>query len=273
MKFTVGFSPCPNDTFIFYALLHHKINTSGLEFEPVMEDVETLNRKAFKTELDITKMSFAAYKLVQDQYQLLDAGSALGYNCGPILISKRKIAEAEVNGCSVAIPGRNTTANFLLSFFFPSLKEKKEMIFSSVEDSVLNEQADLGVIIHENRFTYEKKGLRKVADLGELWEEKTKFPIPLGGIFVKSTMSSEIARKIDSIIRDSVIYAFDHPEEAIEFVKQHSQEMDEEVMWQHIRLYVNDYTISLGETGKAAVNEFLAIAANDNTTALNQSLL
>ncbi len=261
MKFSLGFSPCPNDTFIFFALLHNKIDTRGFEFVPVIEDVETLNRKALRNELDVTKLSFATYTQVQQHYYLLDAGSALGNNCGPLLISKREIHTEEIPGCTVAIPGEHTTANFLFSFFFPRVKAKREMVFSAIENSLLEDDVDMGVIIHENRFTYEKKGLKKVADLGELWEQQTKLPIPLGGIFAKKNLGEEIIITLDRLIRDSVLYAFAHPEEAIEYVKQYSQEMKEAVMWQHIKLYVNDYTVQLGEKGNAAIEKFLSLAA------------
>lgn len=259
MKLSLGFSPCPNDTFIFFALLHNKIDTRGLEFTAVIEDVQSLNRKALNNELEVTKLSFAAYTLVRHHYQLLDAGSALGSNCGPILISKRKISAEEIPKCSVAIPGEFTTANFLLNFFFPRVKSKREMIFSEIEEALLTERADLGVIIHENRFTYEKKGLQKVADLGELWEQETNLPIPLGGIFAKTNLGEEVIGTVDDVIRESVLYAFAHPEEAMHYVKQYSQEMDEAVMRLHIKLYVNDYTVSLGEKGRAAVEKFLSL--------------
>lgn len=267
MKLSLGFSHCPNDTFIFFALLHHKIDTRGLEFTPVIEDVESLNRKALNNELEVTKLSFAAYTLVRPHYQLLDAGSALGNNCGPILISKRKISEDEIPECSVAIPGEYTTANFLLNFFFPRVKSKHEMIFSEIEEALLTKETDLGVIIHENRFTYEKKGLQKVADLGELWERETNLPIPLGGIFAKTNLGEEIISRVDDLIRESVLYAFAHPEEAMNYVKQYSQEMDEAVMRMHIKLYVNDYTVSLGEKGRAAVEKFLSLQAREQQTA------
>lgn len=259
MKLSLGFSPCPNDTFIFFALLHNKIDTRGLEFIPVIEDVESLNRKALNNELEVTKLSFAAYPHVRHHYRLLDAGSALGNNCGPLLISKRKISDEEIQESTVAIPGKYTTANFLFSFFFPRVKSTQEMIFSSIEEALLNEETDLGVIIHENRFTYEKKGLLKVADLGELWERETNFPIPLGGIFAKTNLGDEIISTVDYLIRESVLYAFAHPQEAIEYVKKYSQEMEEAVMWQHIHLYVNDYSISLGEKGRAAIEKFLSL--------------
>lgn len=260
MNLTLGFSPCPNDTFIFYALLHEKIDMKGIRFTPVIEDVETLNRKAFLGELDITKISFAAYLQLQERYILMNSGSALGNNCGPLLISKRKLELAEVANCSVAIPGNHTTANFLFNAFFPVHGNKKELIFSEIENAVLQEETDLGVIIHENRFTYEQKGLKKVADLGELWEQTTGHPIPLGGIAIKRSISADLAGTVDDLIRKSVLYAFAHPDEAIAYVRTYSQEMDEAVMWQHIHLYVNDFTISLGERGKSAINKFFEYA-------------
>ncbi|HYV91025.1 MAG TPA: 1,4-dihydroxy-6-naphthoate synthase [Chitinophagales bacterium] len=260
MKISVGFSPCPNDTFIFYALLNHKFNTGDLEFEPVIEDVEELNRRALRGEIAVTKLSFALFSQVESTYQLLNSGSALGNNCGPLLISKRAISEHEIAQCTVAIPGIHTTANFLFSFFYPVVKQKREMLFSKIENALLNEETDLGVIIHENRFTYQKKGLKKVADLGELWERKTNLPIPLGGIFAKKNLGEETIATIDHLIHESILYAFANPLEAIEYVKQYSQEMEEEVMWQHIRLYVNDFTVSLGDKGHAAVEKFLELA-------------
>jgi 1,4-dihydroxy-6-naphthoate synthase len=261
MKFTLGFSPCPNDTFIFYALLHNKIDTKGLEFFPVIQDVESLNRKAFAGSLDITKLSFATYFHVQHLYQLLDSGSALGSNCGPLLISKKEINAEDIPKCSIAIPGANTTASMLFNFFYPKAKNRVEMLFSEVEDAVLNGTTDLGVIIHENRFTYEKRGLKKVEDLGELWELATGFPIPLGCIAANKHLPLEIITTVESLIRESVLYAIAHEDEVIPFVKKYSQSMDEEVMWKHIRLYVNDFTISLGEKGNAAVNHFLSHAS------------
>ncbi|MCY7410442.1 MAG: 1,4-dihydroxy-6-naphthoate synthase [Chitinophagales bacterium] len=261
MKFTLGFSPCPNDTFIFYALLHNKIDTQGLEFFPVIEDVESLNRKAFAGSLDITKLSFATYFHVQHLYHLLDSGSALGNNCGPLLISKRDISAEEISKCSIAIPGINTTANLLFSFFFPKAKNRRELLFSEVEDAVLNGTTDLGVIIHENRFTYKKRGLKKVVDLGELWEQATGLPIPLGCIAANKNLPENIISTVSSLIRESVLYAFNNPDEVILFVKKYSQSMDEEVMWQHIKLYVTNYTVSLGEKGNEAVAEFLSQAS------------
>lgn len=260
MQLRIGFSPCPNDTFIFYALLHGKIDTCGITFHPVLADVESLNRKAIATELDITKISFAAYPFIQGHYILLTSGSALGNQCGPLLISRKIIRAEDMALHSVSIPGKHTTANFLFETFFPQHGPKTEMVFHDIEDAVLLGKTDTGVIIHENRFTYEKKGLRKIMDLGEQWEQSTGHPIPLGGIAIRRTINHDVAILVNKLIGQSVQYAFAHPEEAISYVQQHAQEMDHTVMWQHIKLYVNDFTISLGEKGKAAIEKFLDYA-------------
>jgi len=189
---TLGFSPCPNDTFIFDALLHGRIDTEGLVFEPVMEDVEALNRRAFAGELAVTKLSYHAFAHLTDQYALLDAGSALGNNCGPLLIARQAMTEAEVNAARIAIPGKMTTANFLLSLAFPLAQHKQEVIFSDIENAVLRGDVEAGLIIHENRFTYAQKGLVKILDLGEHWETTTGLPIPLGGIVVRRDLPLEI---------------------------------------------------------------------------------
>lgn len=258
-KLTIGFSPCPNDCFIFDAMIHHKIDTEGLKFDVFMEDVEALNQKAFQSKLDITKLSYHAYAYLTSEYQLLNAGSALGNNCGPLLISNISsetiIPELKTpdSKLKIAIPGKYTTANFLFSLAYPSIQDKVEMLFSEIEDAVLEGRADAGLIIHENRFTYEQKGLKKIIDLGEYWETLTQMPIPLGGIVVKRTISDELKRKINRIIRRSIEYAFANPESSLNFVKQHAQEMSEEVMYKHIHLYVNNYSIDLGIEGKRAV--------------------
>lgn len=268
---SLGFSPCPNDCFIFDALLHGKIDTEGLRFKPVIEDVESLNKKALKNKLDITKLSFFAFAQVQKKYSLLDSGSALGFGVGPLVIAKphplspllprEKGAGVEVK---VAIPGKNTTANLLFSLAYPKLKNKTEILFSEIEDAVLKGKFDLGVIIHESRFTYEQKGLKKIIDLGEWWEKKTKSPIPLGGIVINKNISgvetqdfASLQQQINRIIRRSVEFAFANPESSKAFVKKHAQEMDDEVIKQHIHLYVNKYSVSLGTKGRKAVNLLL----------------
>jgi 1,4-dihydroxy-6-naphthoate synthase len=252
---TIGFSPCPNDTFIFDAMIHGKIDTEGIHFEAVMEDVEALNQKAFNAALDITKLSYHAFAYLVQDYILLNSGSALGNKCGPLLISKNKNEdwEGKVAEMQIAIPGKYTTANFLLGYAFPKAQYKKEFLFSDIEKAVLNESVEAGVIIHENRFTYAQKGLQLLMDLGEYWENTTGFPIPLGGIVMRRNFSTALQQKLNRILRRSVEYAFANREAVMPFVKQHSQEMDETVMTQHINLYVNDYTIDLGDKGRAAV--------------------
>lgn len=252
-KITIGFSPCPNDCFIFDALIHNKIDTEGLQFEVIMEDVEALNQKAFRAELDITKLSFHSYLYLTKPYQLLNAGSALGNNCGPILVENSKLKVESLNTAKIAIPGKYTTANFLFSIAFPDAKNKTEMLFSDIEDAVLSGKADAGLIIHENRFTYEQKGLKKIIDLGEYWETLTKAPIPLGGIVIKRNLSSDLKHKVNRVLRKSVEYAFANPKSSLNFVKEHAQEMSEEVMYKHIDLYVNNYSVDLGIKGKNAV--------------------
>lgn len=255
MKITLGFSPCPNDTFIFDALVNNKIDTDGLEFETILEDVETLNQWALEGKLDITKLSFPAFFQSLDEYVLLNAGSALGKGVGPLLISQHSAVgtNSEITNQSIAIPGINTTANLLLSFAFPAATNKMPMIFSVIEDAVLTGKTGLGVIIHENRFTYQQKGLHKVMDLGENWEEKMKMPIPLGGIAISQSIKRATALKVNELIRKSLEYAFSNYPLITNYVKQHSQEMNEEVMRQHIDLYVNNYSIDLGTEGKKAI--------------------
>ncbi|HNQ61329.1 MAG TPA: 1,4-dihydroxy-6-naphthoate synthase [Bacteroidia bacterium] len=250
---SLGFSPCPNDTFLFDALIHQKINTEGLLFEHVLEDVESLNRKAFDSVLDITKLSFFAYGFLSNEYQLLDAGAALGYGVGPLLISKKKFSDPKVEIKSVAIPGKYTTANFLFSLFFPDLKIKNEMHFSLIEDAVLKGQVDAGVIIHENRFTYADKGLHQIVDLGSKWEEITSSPIPLGGIAVRRSLSQDLKLKINSLVQKSVEYAIANPLSSGAFVKSHAQEMHPEVIMQHIGLYVNNSSIDIGNKGRDSI--------------------
>jgi 1,4-dihydroxy-6-naphthoate synthase len=256
MKITLGFSPCPNDCFIFDAIVNKRIDLEGLEFDIKMEDVETLNRWAVEGKLDSTKLSFHAYSYLTEMYQLMHAGSALGFNCGPLLISKKDftIEEVKANKLKIAIPGKLTTAHFLFSIAFPNASNKTEMVFSEIENAVLSGEYDAGLIIHENRFTYEQKGLKKIIDLGEFWESLIHAPIPLGGIVIKRDLPLDVKQKVDRVIRKSVEYAFAHPADSKPFIKEHAQEMDEAVMQKHIDLYVNQYSIDLGELGKKAVD-------------------
>jgi 1,4-dihydroxy-6-naphthoate synthase len=255
MKLTLGFSPCPNDTFIFDALVNKKIDSGDLEFEAVLDDVETLNQWALDGKLDITKLSFPAFFQSPDHYVLLTAGSALGHGAGPLLISKTPTdttAPAFIEQ-PIAIPGIHTTANLLLSFAFPAATQKIPMIFSAIEDAVLTGKTGLGAIIHENRFTYQQKGLHKVMDLGEYWEEKMSMPIPLGGIAISQSIKRSTALKVNELIKKSLEYAFSNYPLIPEYVQHHSQEMSEEVVRQHIDLYVNNYSLDLGDEGKKAI--------------------
>ena len=264
MNFTLGFSPCPNDCFIFDALIHKKIDTQGIDFEVVMEDVEALNNRAFNQELDITKLSYHAFLYLTNHYALLNSGSALGFNCGPLLVKKATAEIQNLDTASIAIPGRFTTANFLLSIAFPNAKNKKELLFSEIENAVLLNKVDAGLLIHENRFTYQEKGLEKIIDLGEFWENLIHAPIPLGGIVVKRNIDNSLQKTIDALIKQSVEFAFSNPESCMPFVKQHAQEMSEEVMKKHIALYVNDFSIDLGNTGKNAIQLLFNKAIENN---------
>ncbi len=251
---SLGFSSCPNDTFIFDALLHGKIDTEGLSFVPVIEDVESLNKKAQSAQLDVTKLSYHAFAYLTHLYKLLNAGSALGFGVGPLLITKNvSYLTSHTSHLSIGIPGELTTANFLLSLAFPDAKNKKVMVFSEIENALLKGEIDFGLIIHENRFTYQDKGLKKVIDLGEYWEENYHTAIPLGGIVVNRKLDEHTQLTIDRVLRRSVEYAFANPKSSYDFVKQHSQEMSEEVMYKHIDLYVNKYSVNLGEEGRKAI--------------------
>jgi 1,4-dihydroxy-6-naphthoate synthase len=251
-KLRIGFSPCPNDTFIFDALIHGKIDTEGLEFDVCMADVEELNLMAFRGELDITKLSYHAFLHILEEYVMMDSGSALGNNCGPLLI-KNVGDKNPIESDLIAIPGKYTTANFLLNYAFPKLQNKQEVLFSDIESAIKNKQVSAGLIIHENRFTYADRGFEKVKDLGEYWEQSTGMPIPLGGIAIKRNFDKALQEKVQRLIRKSIEFAFNNPLESLEYVKLNAQEMDAEVMQKHINLYVNDYSISLGAKGKSAI--------------------
>jgi 1,4-dihydroxy-6-naphthoate synthase len=255
MKLSLGFSPCPNDCFMFDAIVHHRIDLEGLEFSVRLADVEALNKSAFAAEADVTKLSYHAYAYCTDNYVLLDAGSALGRNCGPLLISRRSISkeEAAAGHIEIAIPGTYTTANFLLGLAFPAATKKTELVFSAIESALLNDEYDAGLIIHENRFTYEAKGLKKIIDLGEFWEGETGAPIPLGGIVVNRSLPDDVQHTVNRLVRRSVEYAFANRAASLPYVRAHAQEMSDDVMYRHIDLYVNEYSVELGKEGRRAV--------------------
>lgn len=250
---SLGFSPCPNDTFIFDAMVHQKIDTQGLLFDYILADVEELNRKAFSKTIEMTKISFNAFFSLAEDYVLLNSGAALGENNGPLLISKKPFTTDDIPNLKIAIPGKNTTANLLFSIAFPKATNKVEMLFSDIENAVLSGKVDAGLIIHENRFTYAARGLHKIVDLGEYWEILTGMPVPLGGIIVRRDLPEDSIRNIDQVLRNSIEYAFANPYSAYDFIRQNAQEMDEEIMYQHIKLYVNNFTLALGDNGKEAI--------------------
>ncbi|HNZ43537.1 MAG TPA: 1,4-dihydroxy-6-naphthoate synthase [Bacteroidales bacterium] len=259
----LGFSPCPNDTFIFDALINNKIDTEGIDFICDAEDIEALNQRAFEEDLDMTKVSFHAFLHLADKYQLLSYGSAMGNNCGPLLIGRKNYSDEEINKLTIAVPGKYTTGAFLLNFAYPEVSDVHEIIFNKIENKILKNIVDAGVIIHETRFTYQDKGLVKLCDLGAFWEQKTGFPIPLGGIVVRRDMPAELKARLSRIMKSSVEYAFGHPESSKDFIREHSVEIDEEVIRKHIELYVNDYTLYLGEKGREAIT-FLFEYASKN---------
>ena len=264
MTLTLGFSPCPNDCFMFDAMVHRRIDLEGLDFDVRMADIEALNSAAFAGDVDITKLSFHAYAYCADDYVLLDAGSALGRNCGPLLISQRPIAPEEVaaGDLRIAIPGKYTTANFLLSLAFPHASDKSECLFSDIEWGVLDGRFDAGLIIHENRFTYADRGLKKIIDLGEFWESETGAAIPLGGIVISRRLPADVRQRVNRVMRRSVEYAFANRDASLPFVRANAQAMSDEVMYKHIDLYVNEYSVDLGVDGRRAVEVLFERARN-----------
>lgn len=262
MDFTLGFSPCPNDTFIFDALVNKRINTGDFHFNVRLEDVETLNNLAKNEILDITKISYGVLPVIAKNYIVLNSGGALGKGVGPLLISQKPVDFSDVEKYTIAIPGENTTAHLLFSLAFPHAKKKVFKRYDEIENSVLESENVLGVIIHENRFTYMNKGLHKIIDLGNFWEEKMKLPIPLGGIVGRRSIDENILMQVDGLIKESMEYAFEHYPLISDYVKEHSQEMEVEVMKKHIDLYVNKYSINLGNDGRNAVQKFIEIYQN-----------
>lgn len=264
MKLTLGFSPCPNDTFIFDAMVHGRIDTEGIDFGYFLADVEDLNKRAFSASVDITKISYHAYAYAANDYLILDAGSALGYHNGPLLVSKKAISLSELQDQKIAIPGKHTTANLLFSIAWPDAVNKTEYLFSDIERALIEDEVDAGLIIHETRFTYMKKGLRKLADMGEYWNTLTGLPIPLGAIVIRRDLPQEVQIKVNRIIKRSLEYAYHDSFPSYDFVSANAKEMDSDVMNRHIKLFVNDFTLNLGKRGKKAINELFRIASGKN---------
>lgn len=253
-QLTLGFSPCPNDTFMFYPLVHKIIETGGLSYLERLEDVETLNQLALKGELDVSKVSYHAFGHIRDEYALLRAGSALGRGCGPMLVACSNLDPSDLQGKTIAVPGRYTTALLLLRLFDPSLTNFIVMPFNEIMDAVLAGNVDAGVIIHESRFTYQGYGLHKLLDLGEWWETETGLPIPLGGIVARRSLGAETIAAVERALKSGVEYARSHPDQAAHYIREHAQEMSAEVCAAHIDLYVNDFSSDLGDEGIRAIS-------------------
>ncbi len=269
-KFSIAYSTCPNDTFIFYALVKGKLKDSPFIFNEYLADIEELNSKAFNEAFEITKLSFNALGYLQDKYTLLDSGAALGENCGPLLVSKRYRSVDELKGKTVAVPGEHTTANFLFNIAIDTKTFKRFVRFDNIINEILSGKADAGVIIHESRFTYKEFGLHCLLDLGEWWENSCKLPIPLGGIAVSNRMEDSDIKTLDKYLKLSIKYAFNNFDEVKNYIKNYAQELDETVIKSHIDLYVNDYTYSLGQKGVEAVKFFIAKGVEKNIFSNNK---
>lgn len=252
-ELTLGFSPCPNDTFMFYPLVHGLVDTGEIAYRERLEDVETLNRLALQGILDITKVSYHALGHIREEYALLRSGSALGRGCGPLLVAAENYTTEELRGKTIAVPGRYTTALLLLRLFDPQLDNFLVMPFNEIMDAVLRGDADAGLIIHESRFTYQGYGLHKLLDLGEWWEGETGLPIPLGGIVARRSLGADTIRAVERALKDGVAFARANPEAAAGYIREHAQEMGEDVCRSHISLYVNEFSAELGEEGGRAI--------------------
>jgi 1,4-dihydroxy-6-naphthoate synthase len=257
---TIGFSPCPNDTFIFYALVHGKVTVPGVAFRERLEDVETLNRLALEGALDITKISYHALGRLREQYALLRSGGALGRGCGPLIVARPGRGLDDIGAGSIAIPGELTTAYLLLRLYDPRITNTVVMAFDRIMQAVAGGEVDAGLIIHESRFTYPRYKLEKLLDLGEWWESFSGLPVPLGAILGKRALGRDLLLSAEEAVRESLRYARQNPDEVMAYCRQYSQEMDEEVMKSHIDLYVNDFSLDLGSEGLTAVRRLLSEA-------------
>jgi 1,4-dihydroxy-6-naphthoate synthase len=253
LRLTLGYSPCPNDTFMFHAIAKGLLKLAGCELQEQLHDVETLNRMATRKRLDVTKISFHAWLKVKDYYRRLESGAALGYGCGPIVISKRAVKRSEIESCCIVLPGELTTAHLLFQLWAPESTNKVFVPYDQIYKCLDSGGADCGVIIHENRFTFEQDGFRAVVDLGAWWEDETGLPIPLACIAAKQTIPDETVRNLEDLIRQSIMLAQRNPEDAFPFIRKHAQEMEEDVLRKHIREFVNEFSLELGETGRAAI--------------------
>jgi 1,4-dihydroxy-6-naphthoate synthase len=262
MELSLGYSTCPNDTFIFYALACGQIKLPGLSFSSYLTDVEELNKAASSEKYDIVKLSYHAYSKLWEKYQILSAGSALGRGNGPLLVAKTKMPSGKLACSTVAIPGENTTAALLLKIAYPQILKTKTMLFSDIENAVIAGDVEAGLLIHENRFTYSSKGLIKIADLGEFWEKEENMPIPLGCIAIKRSLPYEIKQTVQQALRSSVEFALENNQKPLHYMRRYAQEMDDKIMTDHVGLYVNSYTRDIGNEGKEAIERLFLRAFN-----------
>ncbi|MDD2564832.1 MAG: 1,4-dihydroxy-6-naphthoate synthase [Salinivirgaceae bacterium] len=270
MLLKIAISTCPNDTFMFEALLNNRIDTRGYTFQLTLADIDVLNQRALETDVDITKISISAYSQISETYQLLRSGAAIGFSNGPLIVSKSKIYPEELPYVTVAIPGENTTANLLLSKLYPQVKHKEVYLFSDIEEAIMDNEVDAGVIIHESRFTYKQRGLLLVSDLGVEWEKRMRMPLPLGAIAIKRNLPESVKHDIQHILAQSVQYALNNPKDSNSFVKYHAQELDDEVIRKHIQLYVNSLSTWINPKGEEAIREILSIALAENAAKLTE---
>jgi len=255
LKLTVACSPCPNDTFMFHDLAVGNLTLPGRRIEVQLHDIETLNRMALTGAFDITKVSFHTCLLVQQRYRLLDVGAALGFGCGPVLVAKEPTGPDRIAGAKVAVPGKLTTAHLLLELWEPQIKDKIFVAYDRIMDTIASGQADAGVIIHEGRFVYEQAGFHLVADLGRWWQDQTQLPIPLGGIVARKALGSETIEQFEALLKQAISNSIANPGPTRQYVLEHAREMDRDVLDEHIKAFVNDYSLDLGDEGRAAIAE------------------
>lgn len=260
MKLSLAYSPCPNDTFMFHDLAIGCLRLPGYEIEPYLHDVETLNSFALQERFDITKLSFYAYLKVREHYDILATGAALGFGCGPILIGKKAVKRSELANCRIAIPGKLTTAHLLFLLWAPKVTHKLFVTYDQIFEYIVSGKADCGILIHESRFTYEQAGFQKILDLGSWWEEKTSLPVPLGCIAIHKRLPTELVKSFETLLKQSIKNSLANPETALGYIRQHAQEMDENVLLRHIETFVNQYSLDLGKEGMAAVTKLEEMA-------------
>lgn len=253
MRLSLAISPCPNDTFAFYAMVHSLVDCEGLTFDLSLMDIENLNKSAANREFDICKLSYSAYYSYTHDYVMLRSGSALGFNNGPLLVAVKGTDESGILQNTIAIPGERTTAALLLKFAYPQLMHTSAVLFSEIEDRLLSGEFKYGVLIHETRFTYEKKGLTLIMDLGMNWQQRTSLPVPLGGIAVRRDIDRVLQEKINRVLRRSIEFALANPSFPAHYVAANAREMEPEVQRKHIEMFVNNYTVDISQSGETAV--------------------